>query len=999
MPLSVSACITPSTNARRRLARTGRRAALSLALLIPAATASAQQGTIAGTVLRAGSLTPLEGVQIQVQGTQLGGLSDANGRFRIAGVSGDEVTLQARRLSFQATTQRARVGATDVRILMTETTVKLDEVVVTGTAGGEQARSIGNVVSRVDVTAELERSGVSNIGQLLNARSPGVIVTSGSGRAGSGPSINIRGRSTISLSQQPLLYIDGVRVTNDVGTGTRFQGGAIASRLNDISPEDIESIEIIKGPAAATIYGTEASNGVIQVITKKGKSGGPPQWLALARQGDVWFQDAAGRIPTNYAKDATGNIVSWNAVQSEKARGNEIWGTGRLQTFALSLSGGPNLIRYYASGTYDQDTGIEPNNGQRRFAGHVNLNLLPNDKTDITTSLNVVKGRTELGQDYGLGSFWGALYGSPLAASTPTRGFNVAPPEVVWDLYSNSQALDRFTGSVTANNRPTSWFSQRVNLGLDLTTEDNQGLQRFAKPDQAIFFSPTGALGLIRQDLREISYISGDYGGTARFNVSKALTSSSSFGAQLYRKRVNLTQVNGDQFPAPGVTTARAAAITTGLNDFFINKTLGFYGQEQIAWRDRFFVTAAVRSDNNTAFGQNIKWVTYPKLSASWVVSEEPWWKGKFINTLKLRSAFGLSGQQPTDSAALRTYAPVTATLDKPGVTPQFVGNQNLKPERGQELEVGFEAGLFDRLSLDVTYFDKKTKDAILAKPNAPSSGFPGTQFVNIGQISNKGFEVEARLDALRRPNFGWQVTTNIGTTSDNIDDMGGIPFVAIPGLPQRHVQGYPIAAMWAKKVVSATVGANGVATNLMCAGGPAVHDAPTPCATAPVVFLGTSTPKITGAFSNTFTLGKRLRLYGLVDWKAGHKILNTDEIIRCAIFRLCQVNVSPQKFNPTYVADAQNGSGLQIANSFIQNASFARLREVSASYDLPARLARPVGASGATLVLVGRNLHTWTPYTGLDPESRSQIQNQAAFDQAVTPTLAQFLVSVSLRF
>jgi outer membrane receptor protein involved in Fe transport len=477
------------------------------------------------------------------------------------------------------------------------------------------------------------------------------------------------------------------------------------------------------------------------------------------------------------------------------------------------------------------------------------------------------------------------------------------------------------------------------------------------------------------------------------------LGTSTSFGAQLYRRRTNLTQVNGDQFPAPGVTTARAAAITTGSQDYFINKTVGFYAQEQLSWRDRLFLTAAVRSDNNTAFGNNIKFVTYPKVSASWVVSEEPWWKGKFINTFKLRSAFGLSGQQPTDSAALRTYQPVTGTLDRPAVSPQFVGNPDLKPERGQELEVGFEAGLFDRLSIDFTYFDKKTKDAILARPNPPSSGFPGSQFVNIGQVSNHGIEVEARLEALRRTNLGWEIAANVGTAHDNIDDMGGIPFVAIPGLPQRNVEGYPIAALWAKKVVSATVGANGIATNLMCDSGPANHNTPAPCATAPVVFLGTSTPQVTGALSNTFTIQKRLRLYALVDFKAGHKILNTDELIRCSIFRLCLANVSPEKFPATYVADAQNGSGLVIANSFIQNASFARLREVSASYDLPARLARPVGAKSATLVVIGRNLHTWTPYKGLDPESRAQIWNPSAFDQAVTPTLAQFLVSVSLGF
>ncbi len=1003
------------TSARRRAALTP---TVALALVagtaaLPAArSAAAQQpvdaqGTIVGTVLRAGTLTPVEGAQVQVEGTTLGATTDAAGRFRLArvpvgGASGAQATLQVRRLGFQRAAQRVRVGATDVRIVLVEATVNLDAVVVTGTAGGEQARAVGNAVSHIDAAAELTRTGVSTVGQLLNARAPGVIVTSGTGRAGSGPNINIRGRSTISLSQQPLLYIDGIRVNNDVGTGTRLQGGAVSSRLNDIPPEDIASIEIIKGPAAATIYGTEAANGVIQIITKRGQAGERPQWTALLRQGTMSFQNPEGRIPTNYAKDpTTGALLSWNAAQQEAARGTPIWRNGRLQTYSLGLSGGSQIVRYYASGGYDQDAGIEPNNGDRRFAGRVNLAVVPSAKLDVNASLGVTTGHTLLGSDYGASALFSALYGSPLAVNTATRGFFQAPPEVIWDIYANTQDVNRYTSSVQVNNRPTEWFTQRATLGLDLTNEDNQGLQRFASPSEATFFAPTAALGLIREDLRAVSYITGDYNATARFTPTPALSSATSLGAQYYRRRVNLSLVNGDQFPAPGVTTAAAAAVTTGSQDYLINKTLGFYAQEQLGWHDRAFLTGAVRVDNNSAFGRSVGYAVYPKVAATWVVSEESWWRGggvnTVVNTLKLRSAFGASGQQPSDSASLRTYQPVTSTLDRPGVTPQFTGNPNLKAERGQELELGFEAGLFRRLSLDFTYFDKKVHDAILARPNAPSSGFPGSQFVNIGQISNHGVELQARYDAVQTANVGVELMGNVGTARDRIDDLGGIPFVALGGLPQRHVQGYPIAGYWAKKVVSATLDANGVATNLQCDSGTGSTVA---CAQAPVVFLGTSTPTAVGAFSSTVTLQKRLRLYGLVDFKSGNKLLNADELLRCSVFRVCLANVTPQQFSATYDADVQNGSGLVYANSFIQNAGFARLREVSASYDLPAQWARPLRAQGATLTLAGRNLHTWTAYPGLDPESRSGVTGQqTAFSQAVTPTLAQYLVSLSLRF
>jgi hypothetical protein len=207
---------------------------------------------------------------------------------------------------------------------------------------------------------------------------------------------------------------------------------------------------------------------------------------------------------------------------------------------------------------------------------------------------------------------------------------------------------------------------------------------------------------------------------------------------------------------------------------------------------------------------------------------------------------------------------------------------------------------------------------------------------------------------------------------------------------------------LWAKRVTSATLNTTtGNTENVLCDGGPGA--APMPCAAAPVVFMGTPTPKLTGAVSSTVTLGKKLSLYGLVDFKRGHKLLNTDEAIRCAIFRSCEVNVRPENYDPKYVANAQNGSALIIVDQFIDDASFAMLREVSASYTLPENWARIAGATRAAFTLSGRNLHRWTSYPGLDPESRALGTGanpfQNAFDQAITPTLAQVIASFHLTF
>jgi TonB-linked SusC/RagA family outer membrane protein len=982
-----------------------------LALAIAPASMRAQDTrTVSGTVLAATALTPIQGVDVRVQGAATGVFTDVSGRFRLINLPAGPVTITVRSLRYQPFTQTVPVGTTDIRVLLNETTVKLNEVVITGTAAGEQQRSIGNAVSSISAAQEVERSGVGDVGNLINARAAGVIVTSGSGRAGSGTGIAIRGRSTISLNQQPLLYIDGVRVASDVSTGTRAQGGSGIARMNDIAPEDIESIEIIKGPAAATIYGTEAANGVIQVITKRGRASDKARWGLSFRQGTSWFQDPEGRLPTNYGKNTAGEILTWNAMQMEKARGFDIWKNGRMQTYTGSVSGGTNLVQYYVSSTYDTDKGIEPNNYLDRFSGNANLNLTPSAKIDVNARIGYVTGTTHLGSDYGLGAMAGTLYGSPLTAIarpiTRGYGFNV-PPEVVWGVVDNTQELNRFTGSLTFNHRPLTWFTQRFIAGLDQTAEDNQNLNNFVKPEWAPLFSATAARGSLNQDRRDITFASADYSGTAKFNLTSALVSNTSVGGQYYRKKTRLAAVTGSQFPAPGVKTAAAAAIRDGQQDFVVNTTIGLYAQEQLGWNDRLFLTGAVRVDNNSAFGEDFDFATYPKVAGTWVISEEPFWGLDFINTLKLRSAFGVSGLQPEVFTALRTFQPITGTGDQPAVTPQLIGNPDLKPERGTEIEAGFDAMMFDRLSLEFTYFNKTTKDAILLRPVAPSLGFPGSQYVNIGEVSNHGLEARATLQALTRDNFSWEITGNVGTTKDKIEDLGGIPFIGIFPPTQRHVQGYPIGGIWTKRVTSATLDANGRAQNLMCDGGPGAQ--PMACASAPVVFLGTVTPKATGAVANTFTLWKQLSLYALVDFKTGNKILNTNEYTRCAALSVCEVNVNPQKYDPKYVANAQNGSSLVIADQFIDDASFAMLREISATYSVPDKFARYARATRASFTLAARNLHRWTGYTGLDPESRSLQSTStftpaanpftATFDQAVTPTLAQFIATLNLTF
>ncbi len=413
-----------------------------------------------------------------------------------------------------------------------------------------------------------------------------------------------------------------------------------------------------------------------------------------------------------------------------------------------------------------------------------------------------MRGKIHLGRDYGDGVFFNTLFGSPLLLETPNRGFFLAPPEAYYSgVFDNSQDISRFTGSATMKHRPVKWFDHRLTIGLDQTGEDNQALTQFMPPDVAQFFDPVSARGGLTINRRDIALYTADYAATARFNLSPKWSSATSIGGQYYQRRVDTIGVQGTEFPAPGLQTGISTANTFGSQDFVTNKTIGLYSQQQFGLNDRVFLTGAVRIDNNSAFGDNFDLATYPKVSGTWVLSEEPFWRIPFITALKLRAAYGASGEQPESFAALRTYAPATGPNDDPTVTPQFVGNPDLKPERGEEFEAGFEAGFFNRIGVDFTVFSKQTKDAILLRDTPPSGGFPGQQFVNIGQVSNKGIELQVNAQAISMPNFGWDLGVSVATAHNYIADLGGIPSIALRLPLQSHMQGYPIASYFIKKV------------------------------------------------------------------------------------------------------------------------------------------------------------------------------------------------------
>jgi TonB-dependent SusC/RagA subfamily outer membrane receptor len=530
--------------------------------------AGAQTGDVAGTVVDAQG-RPVVAAQVTVVGQQARAVTDASGGFRITGVRGTNVDLQVERLGYGRTSRAVRVGDTAIRIAMTEATLSLDAVVVTGAPGGTERRTVGNAVTTLEVADLVREQPVSSVQELLTGRIPGVVIIPATGNVGTGSRIRVRGVSSFSLAQEPLVYVDGVRVNNQAATGPINQGfgSNSISRFNDINPDDIESIEVIRGPAAATLYGTEASNGVINITTKRGVAG-VTSWDVSVRRGAIWFGNAEERVWTNYARRPDGTIHTINMVQLERERGTPVWQTGSLQSYNVSVSGGSPAFRYYLGGGLDRDEGIEPNNRLRRHSARLNATAQPWSGFDVQASAAYVDARVDLPLEAGGGgSAWSTFFANPnnllpLAdgRENPRRGFHSGTPEAYRHAYQDWQDVNRFIGSVQANHRPTNWLSHRGMLGIDLTRESNVELiQRIEDPAFQFFFSPNEIRGYRDQVERSVMFTSLDYSAAAAFSPREELGSTTTAGIQIYRRYSEFVSGFGRGFPVRGLSALAAA--------------------------------------------------------------------------------------------------------------------------------------------------------------------------------------------------------------------------------------------------------------------------------------------------------------------------------------------------------------------------------------------------------------------------------------------------------
>jgi len=967
------------TRSLRRAAMSVAAAGAAVALLVAPATAQ-QTGTIAGRVLSQTG-QPLQEVVVTVQGSELSGLTNSEGRYLILGVPAGEYTLNATYIGYGQGSQTATVaagGSAVVDFTLQQRAVQLEGVVVTGTAIAAQRREVGNSIDLI-TSEDIEAAGVTSVEEILRGRIQGLSVQGSVATPGVGSEINIRGLTSINGRNSPLIYVDGTRVGSENGAfdGSGSGTGA-ATVLQSIQPQDIERIEVIKGSAASTLYGTDATAGVIQIFTKRGSAGERAQWnfnsqTSLVQPAFVGPGEDIDPTGLHLNRcDINGPLPQDTLARDPDCPESGSWLKDAVsQNLALQVRGGSDNFQYFASGGYNNEQGIinAPDDHPGAFAESVFLraNFTFNPFESLQINLNNGYTNREI-------SF------VPDGFSTAGLSWNVTFLEEGETLDNRDaqvfqqtqlQRIDQFTTSATVNWTPMDNMRHRLNAGLDWS-QSNQRTERKA----GHFITNEGERTV---DIENNRVITVDYAGSWLWEIPGLFDFgfTTSWGGQLNDIEASGLRGDTDTFINRGNTVLQQGANVTNANEDrrgFING--GFFIQQQIGWRNQFFVTAGVRVDSYNTVNERLEAVplyqTFPRLQAAYTVSDHEWFPSDIIETFRLRSAWGTAGDPPPQTDARTLWDARLTGRANSGFVVNQIGNIDIGPERTTEFEVGADlSALQGRVNLSGQYFSRNTTDGQINNDPIPSLGIIEPVAVNVGEWETTGWEATLDLNIIEGRDFRWNINTtysNFQNTMLNIglDEDGSFNIGSGDGFSSLRV-GEQFPAIFRDGIVNANARGE------------------LPVYTDTAVFRGLNFPPNEISIGTTFGIGSRLQvdLFGLGQW--GHVLLDTQglRLAENGLWPACvgvnelmtawrdagsDPNAVPQELTALDIAQCDE-AGNPDTRDWYDRGDYFRFQSASLQYRVPEDWL-PSAIRAATVQFQALNLNLFTDFNGTDPDA-----------------------------
>ncbi len=992
-------------------------------------------GQIAGRIIDAATGGPLDQVAVRVEGPGLGAVTASDGRYSVRGILAGTYRVTARRVGYTPLTKTV-TAATDstvaVDFALAGAPTKLTEVVTT--AVGDQRRyEVGSVISTINADSIAPTAPITSLTDLVSARSPGVTVEETGGLTGSGEAIRIRGQSSLVLQGDPIVIVDGVRQDNTPGGTAALPPAGFGStvvpspsRLNDLNVNDIQSIDILKGPSASTEYGTDAANGVVVVTTKHGMSG-HPQWRASA---EMATSELPEHFPTKYYSwghttdpshtpvncpfvpsvfgsgygSATGtcavdSVTTWNPLNNPSY---SIFGTGGRQAYDLSLSGGSEAVRYFAAGRLSNETGILRLPGaftsQAEAVGLPRSAFRPNGEEQRSVRANTA---IRLGSTADLtvsGAYLATYQKTPNAQDLidgVTRSLALRDSATVYGYSNNlfatpvyqfglptSETTNRLTGGLTANWRPALWLVGHGTVGIDHGSLRNQ--EAILPQISMMSFYPA-QLG-IENATTDIYTV--DLRASATATLARTVRAVTSVGAQLADSRLQGITVVATGVTATNFTLNGAVSPTvTQLGDR--RATLGGYGEEELGFSDRFFVTGALRVDAGSGFGRDYSTAAYPKASISWLAINSG------ATTVRARGAFGESGVQPPNGAALALYAPATAWHNgglATGVEIANVSNPRLQPERSAEYEGGIDLGLWQgRVSVEVTGYSKTTHRALVNVVTGwEAASLPYAE--NVGEVRNVGLEGVIAATIVRARAVAWDATLTAAINHNKLLALApGVLTQELFGYTAlyRFVPSYPLYGYWGPRARYTDLNHDGVLEPSEVT----VSDS--------LSYVGSSLPTREASLATHIgVLGGVVAIGALLDYRGGFRLANVTALNEANVQSDLASNArsaplwQQARDVASHTIDALGLDSYADPAGFYEDATYLRFRELSLTYVLPSHLVRALRVRNVAITAAVRNLALWTRYTGTDPE----VTNSSGINAQLSPTSNTYVVNNDLR-